>query len=202
MCIQHVRINTALRILIFYLIAWQQFQQVIDHLKCMIPIQQTCPKINFPTHRPARCFVTSLNQRILSRLKQKRMGIRRNLITGIKAIHMRNMPMLIFGIVGIFQPFLQLIVSSDLHRRQLFQHSLQWVLISNRFSQYFRCFFRLIQYIKDDLIIHGTSGCNGWCLVDIFSARTMFGRHGRSTDHPAILRVFYQEGQEEIGGTF
>ena len=51
------------------------------------------------------------------------------------------------------------------------------------------------QRIQHDLSVHRTSGSNHRTS----SRRTLFGRHRRSTDHPAIFRMFHQEIEEEIG---
>ena len=58
------------------------------------------------------------------------MTVWRNLIGGIETIEMGDMTVLVFRIIPILQPFLQLTISSYLHRRQLADGLLKFLGIS------------------------------------------------------------------------
>src|SRR5574344_236525 len=93
MCIKKIRERTPATS--FRLVGRKQFQKILYDFVSMIAIQQTCPKIYFPTDRPSRSFISTLNHRILHSLKQQRMGKWRNLIAGIESVCMRDMSVLI-----------------------------------------------------------------------------------------------------------
>ena len=104
--------------------------------------------------------------------------------------------MIIIRIIHIRQPLLQLVMLAYLHRRQTLNHTLQTIPIGgiSGIQQLGSRQYRS-QRIQHDLSVHRTSGGNH----RTGSRRTLFGRHRRSTDHPAIFRMFHQEIEEEIG---
>ena len=92
-------------------------KHVLDDFVSMVTIEQTCPQVDFPSGRPSCSFVATLDECCFNSLEQCRLAVRRNLIAGIQTISMRDVTMLVVGIVGILQPFLQLSVAAYLHRR-------------------------------------------------------------------------------------
>ena len=100
--------------------------------------------------------------------------------------------MLILGVIAVFQPFLQLAVLPNLHRRKAVYHLLQFLLERFILSKDARSQQRVAQRIENDLIVHCASGRH----------RAMFGRHRRRHHPPMIGRMFHEEIQEELRRAF
>ena len=84
----------------------------------MVSVKHTCPEIDFPSQTPSSSHVSTLFQRIGSSGEQLGVGVGGYLIGWIKTIEMGDVAMLVFGVISIDEPFLQLSILSDLHRRK------------------------------------------------------------------------------------
>ena len=195
MRIQHIRIRTSQRIFSSQTVARQQRKHIPDDSICMIAIQHARPEINLPANTPPGCHIPSLYQGIFGSLEQFRTSIRRYLIARIQTIQMRDMPMLVFRIIHILQPLLQLIVLSDLHWRQLVYQVLKRVTICLAFLQYPCRMQRIAQCIKSNLVVHRTSCHDG------YPVRSMLWRNRRSRHHPTITGMLGHERQKKISRT-
>ena len=116
------------------------------------------------------------------------------------------MTVLILWIITIYQPLLQLAITSYLH----------WWQLGNRIgkhcgiydiveSQYLMCLQCARQYIKHYLCVH----CRTSCYRSILTHRTMFGRYSGDCNQPTcsllhltILRIFLHIRQQEVGSAF
>ena len=105
------------------------------------------------------------------------------------------MTMVIIRVIHIRQPLLQLVMLAYLHRWQTLNHTLQTIPIGS-ISGIQQLSSRQYgsQRIQHYLSVHRTSGGNH----RTGSRRALFGRHRRSTNHPAIFRMFHQKIKEEI----
>ena len=90
--------------------------------------------------------------------------------------------MLIFWIISILKPFLQLIISTYLHRWQLCNMLAQTISISCILTQHFGCLKCIIQHIKGYLIIHCATCCYRW-----LSVRSMLWRNTWTCNHISIF---------------
>ena len=181
-------------------------QHVLDNLKGMVTILHTCPEVDLPTQTPASSHIAALVQGVSRSGKQIGMTVGRYLVRRIQAVQMRYMAMLIFWIIAINQPLLQLSVSTYLHRWQLgngiAQHGgINHIII----AQYLVCPQRTAQHIKHYLVVHGRSGC----YRGILAYRSMFRRYcwhryqpAGSLLHFAVLWIFLHIRQQEIGSSF
>ena len=122
MGIEHIGIGAPFGIFIRYGITGQQLKHVAYQTIGMITVQHACPEVDFPTDAPPGSLVSTLFQCGTGSPKKFGVQERRNLITGIKAVKMGNMAMLILRVIHILKPFLQLAVPPDLHGRQLGEH--------------------------------------------------------------------------------
>jgi len=86
------------------------FEQVLDHQMGMVTIMHACPKINLPAHRPTGGAVTALGEGGAAGLCQFRGMCRADLASGMQAEEVVEVPMLVFRVVDILVPFLELAV--------------------------------------------------------------------------------------------
>ena len=91
-------------------------QHIPNNAEGMVAILHARPEIDFPPQTPARGHVAALLQRIGSSGEQIGMSVGRYLVGGIEAIEMRDVTMLVLGIITVPQPLLQLTIASNLHR--------------------------------------------------------------------------------------
>ena len=103
--------------------------------------------------------------------------------------------MLVTWIVGIYKPFLYLVMTAYLHRRQLAYHTHQRVFVSLVAAK-LTCGKKCgIKSVEGYLVVHRATGHNACARLVV----TMFRRHGRHGDEPSGLRVFHQIAHIEVG---
>src|SRR5574344_757371 len=161
MCIEQVRIGTTVFlsfIFYFFVLGSKEFQHVANDFVSVVAVMHTCPQIDFPTNGPACSFVAAINQCVASCLEKFRRAVWRNLIAWIKSVQMRHMTMLIFTIIPVVEPFLDLIIATDLHRSEAVDHLLKAIDILRVAIQYAGGIECVVQNIKSNLVVHRTSG--------------------------------------------
>ena len=118
---------------------------------------------------------------------------------------MRYMTMLVFWIVAIDKPLLQLPISTYLHWWQLCYGIAEHCCINNIIiSQYLMSFQSTRQHIENYLVVH----CRTSSYSSFLSYRTMFRRHSWYCNKPSgsmlnlsILRILLHIRQQEISST-
>ena len=125
------------------------------------------------------------------------MGIWGNLIRGIESVEVRDMTMLVFRIITVPQPLLQLSVTSNLHGRQLLKGS---TIDGSRIvadAQYLSGTHHLIQRIEHNLVVHRRTSRHGGILTH----GAMLWRNSRHRDQPTKFRMNAHIVQQEVGST-
>ena len=123
----------------------------------VIAVEQARPKVDLPAHRPAGAGVAAKEQRLAGGIEQ--VGrLRRDLVAGMQAPEVRDVAVLVVGIVLVDQPLLELPVPSDLvgcdARAHLFQLPAQ-VRID---VQDGAGLDGVGEQVADDLVIHRRAG--------------------------------------------
>ena len=94
------------------------------------------------------------------------------------------MPVIIFWIINIIQPFLQLAMLTNLHWWQTFTHLFQCINKCRIFFQNFCCLYSGAEYIKHNLVGHGCTCIKRRTLVCFWC---IFRRHIRIDHQPLFL---------------
>ena len=119
----------------------------------------------------------------------------RNLIGGIESVEMREMAVVVLGIIHIVEPFLQLSPAAHLHGRQLrqlFSDGLQqWIAV----TEHLGCLQHLGEEFGHNLVVHRHTGIER----RLAPLAAMFGRLSRADDEITQPRVFHQGLRIETG---
>ena len=104
---------------------------------------------------------------------------------------MRDMSMLVLGVVCIYQPLLQLSVATYLHRRQLGKTFLQTVHLCICLAQNLGSTDGTAQHVEHNLIVHRRTSRH----IRTLSARSMFWRNSRHGHHPSCRILQFTIGR-------
>ena len=87
--------------------------QLVEHEVGVVAVVKARPEVDLPPHRPARALVTPVAKGLTGRRQQVR-RVPGDLVAGMQAPQVRDVPVFVGGIVLVVQPFLQLAVLPDL----------------------------------------------------------------------------------------
>ena len=220
MGVEQIGIGTTIGYLLGHLVVGQQMKHVGDNLEGMVAIEHACPEIGFPPQAPSCGHVASLQQGVAGSGKELRMLVGRYLIGGIESIEMRDVAVLVLGVVGILEPLLQLSVTAYLHGRKGSQRFFVFEgvklenpanvvglrslgtardmrLVQPHMVEHTGGHDELAEHIEDDLIVHRRTGSH----CGFLSLRSMLGRDGGNGDEPSVARVLLHIVEQEVGST-
>ena len=190
---EEIGIGTSRRITPRLSVVGQQVQHITDYLIGVVAILHTGPEVDLPADAPTRSHVAALQQRLLCRLEELRMGVWRYLVARIETVEVRYVAVLVARVVQILQPLLKLVVAPDAHRSQTADHTAQRVGIVTARAQ---CLTRpqcTAQRVERYLVVHRAA------RRDRDAVGPVLGRHRGCRHHPSVGRVFRQRREEEIG---
>ena len=158
MGIEEVGIGAAIGIGARLAIIGKKTEHVGDNLEGVVTIEHTRPEIDLPSQAPTCCHVTTLIQGISCSSEEVGVSVGGHLVGGIESVEMRDMTMLILGIVGILKSLLQLSMTTYLHGRKSVDGLTQALLIGGILAEYLSSMEGVAQRIKDNLVVHRTAG--------------------------------------------
>ena len=124
----------------------------------MVSVKHTGPEVGLPAEAPAGSLVSALDKGYPCGIEQFRC-VRIDLVGRIEAVEVGNVPVLVFGVIHVLDPFLELTILSYLHRRE-FGHclgeGLLICLVNSKFGGRALCGGH---DVYDYLVVHGTSRC-------------------------------------------
>ena len=184
MGVEEVRIGAAVGILLYAAVVGQQVEHVGDDLQGVVAIEHTRPEVYLPAQAPARGHIATLGERGGSCGKEFGMGVGRDLIGGVKAVEMRDVAVVVLGVVGIDEPLLQLSVLPYLHWWQGCQGLVDTAIeLGIPQAKGFHGLLQLGENIKDNLVVHGGAGGDGGAGA----GGSVLGRCRGHGHQPAVL---------------
>ena len=114
--IKQVGEGASVRVLACGFLRGEQLQHIGQDGQSVVAIQHAGPEAYFPAQTPAGGFVTALLQSLAGGGKEFVVAVGTDLVGWIQTVQMRDVTMLVVRVIGIVQPFLQLLVLSYLHR--------------------------------------------------------------------------------------
>jgi len=97
----------------------KEVEHVLDDSEGMVAVEHSCPEICLPSEAPSGSHVASRLEGDGGCREEVGMAVGRDLVGGVEAVEMRDVAVLVLGIVGIDEPFLQLPVAAYLHGWEL-----------------------------------------------------------------------------------
>ena len=130
------------------------FDLLADERHRMVAVEEACPEADFPAHRPACGGVTSGYEAGAGGAEEVGRAVGRDLIAWVESPEVRDVAVVVVGIIPILHPFLQLAPAPNLHRSKLVVDGLQGVDEEGIVAQLLCRADAVGKEVVDELVVH------------------------------------------------